>query len=595
MFEKGNKTRDGAPVASRETGLERERIEDEEDLAVEEIQPFSNTATTAAEAADERASSSESDEKSSSKEAVAAVAAPGPEEASEAPYSCFTHRQKIAITLTISFLAIISPLSGQIYLPALNSLAEDLHVSVSSINLTITTFMVCLRSLAGCTLVSRVYRPLTAQIFQGITPSFIGNFSDVYGRRPAYLICFSIYVCANLGLALQNSYAALMVLRCFQSMGSSATISLSSATVADLVTRAERGKFIGFAAMGVTLGPALGPVAGGLLTEYFGWHGIFWFLLILSSILFMVMLFFLPETCRNVVGNGSVIPPWWNLSVMQFLKTRRMTPGERAQAGDHSTLARGRRRPNPFAALKILLEREGGVTLGCGSLLAAGFFMVLTTLSEQLKQRFGFSPVIVGVCYLPLGFGTLSSRWTIGLLLDWNFRRWARKLGVVIDLNKQQSMDVMPIEKIRLQISIFAIYLVSLAVIAYGWTMQSHASLAGIEVSLFFLGVCVSGAMNGINTLIVDTHPESPATAVAANNLFRCFVSSGATAVALPLINHIGVGFTGVFISGVWITFSPILWLVMFRGASWRKETMAKKAARQAARDAKRAAQDAHV
>ncbi len=199
----------------------------------------------------------------------------------------------------------------------------------------------------------------------------------MYGRRPAYIICFGIYVCANLGLALQNSYGALMALRCFQSMGSSATIALSSATVADLVTRAERGKFIGYAAMGVTLGPALGPVAGGLLTQYYGWRGIFWFLVILSGTLFVIMFTFLPETCRNIVGNGSVLPPWWNMSFYQYLKARRMTEEEKAAAAQTETVQRGKRRPNPFAALKILFEREGGVTLGCGSLLASGYFMVL--------------------------------------------------------------------------------------------------------------------------------------------------------------------------------------------------------------------------
>lgn len=401
----------------------------------------------------------------------------------------------------------------------------------------------------------------------------------MYGRRPAYIICFGIYVFANLGLALQNSYGALMALRCFQSMGSSATIALSSATVADLVTRAERGKFIGYAAMGVTLGPALGPVAGGLLTQYLGWRGIFWFLVILSGTLFVIMLAFLPETCRGIVGNGSVLPPWWNMSLVQYIKARRRTDEEKAAAAVQTdTLQRGKKRPNPFAALKILLEREGGVTLGCGSLLASGYFMVLTTLSVQLSERFGFSPVKVGLCYLPLGFGTLSSRWTIGHLLDWNFRRWARKLGKTIDVNKQQNLDEFPIEKIRLQISICAIYVSSVAVIAYGWTMQAHASLAGIEVSLFFMGLFFSGAMNAINTLIVDTHPESPATAVAANNLFRCLVSSAATAIALPLINRIGMGWTSVCIAAVWLCFSPLLWIVMFKGAGWRQADMAKKA-----------------
>ncbi|CAK7265624.1 hypothetical protein SEPCBS119000_001608 [Sporothrix epigloea] len=563
--------------------VSRELEEEEDDLAVEEMQPFGDISMTAAAGAfDKQRSRSDCVEKYSVKsadddsrttplpaeeEATTAVSAaePAPGDSSSAPYSRFTHRQKIGITLGVSFLAIISPLSGQIYLPALNELATDLHVSVSQINLTITAFM----------------------IFQGITPSFIGNFSDVYGRRPAYLICFSIYVVANLGLALQNNYAALIVLRCLQSMGSSATISLSSATVADLVTRAERGKYIGFAAMGVTLGPALGPVAGGLLTQYFGWHGIFWFLLILSSVLFVLMFCLLPETCRNIVGNGSVLPHWWNMSLYQFVKTRRLTPAEREAVGDRSTLARGRRRPNPFAALKILMEREGGVTLGCGSLLAAGYFMVTTTLSEQLRDRFGFSPVTVGLCYLPLGFGTLSSRWTIGLLLDWNFRRWARKLGIAIDLNKQQSLDTLPIEKIRLEISICAIYTASVATIAYGWTMDRHAALAGIEVALFFMGVSFAGAMNGINTLIVDTHADSPATAVAANNLFRCFVSSGGTAIALPLINRIGMGYTSVVIAAVWVVFSPLLWLVMFRGAEWRRATLAKQEAKLAAASSK--------
>jgi len=122
------------------------------------------------------------------------------------------------------------------------------------------------------------------------------------------------------------------------------------------------------------------------------------------------------------------------------------------------------------------------------------------------------------------------------------------------------------------QISICAIYVSCVAVVVYGWTMQSRRSLAGIELSLFFMGLFFSGAMNAINTLIVDTHPESPATAVAANNLFRCLVSSGATAIALPLINAIGIGWTSVVIAGVWLCFSPLLWLVMFRGAKWRKD-----------------------
>ena len=70
---------------------------------------------------------------------------------------------------------------------------------------------------------------------------FIGDFADRTGRRPAYIICFVIYIASNIGLALQDSYTALIVLRCLQSSGISSSVALSAATVADVSTKQERG------------------------------------------------------------------------------------------------------------------------------------------------------------------------------------------------------------------------------------------------------------------------------------------------------------------------------------------------------------------
>jgi hypothetical protein len=63
--------------------------------------------------------------------------------ASEKPYTTFTPWQKRFIILAASTGSFISPLTSNIYFPALNTLASDLHVSISKINLTITTYMVC--------------------------------------------------------------------------------------------------------------------------------------------------------------------------------------------------------------------------------------------------------------------------------------------------------------------------------------------------------------------------------------------------------------------------------------------------------------------
>ncbi|EEQ33866.1 Aqr1p [Microsporum canis CBS 113480] len=171
-------------------------------------------------------------------------------------YSSFSKRTKVFILMMATFSSVFSPLSTTIYLPALTPLADDLGVSNTLINLTLTTYM----------------------IFQALSPTFFGDFADTSGRRPAYITTFGVYLAANIGLALQNSYPALLVLRCLQSTGSSATIAITMGVMADIATVSERGRYVGMVLTGTLAGPALGPVLGGVLVQFLGWRSTFWFL-----------------------------------------------------------------------------------------------------------------------------------------------------------------------------------------------------------------------------------------------------------------------------------------------------------------------------
>jgi hypothetical protein len=153
-------------------------------------------------------------------------------------HSVFSKNEKRYIVFMTAWAGFFSPVSANIYYPALNSLAKDLNVSDSLINLTITSYM----------------------IFQGLAPTVFGDLADAAGRRPAYVIGFLIYLCANIGLALQNNFAALFILRCVQSTGSSAVIAIAYGIVADIATSAERGSYAGVVTAGMMLGPSLGPV-----------------------------------------------------------------------------------------------------------------------------------------------------------------------------------------------------------------------------------------------------------------------------------------------------------------------------------------------
>lgn len=210
------------------------------------------------------------------------------------PYSIFTVNQKRGIVMMVGAAALLSPLSANIYFPAIPTLARQNHVSIEDINLTVTSYM----------------------IFQGLAPTILGDLADMAGRRPAYLLAFVIYLGANIGLALQHSYSALIALRYLQSSGSSGTVALANGVAADIAAPAERGMFMGMALAGPMVGPAIGPVLGGVLSKGLGGRSIFWFLTIAAGVCFAAFSILFPETGRNIVGNSSIPPQHWNMSLM---------------------------------------------------------------------------------------------------------------------------------------------------------------------------------------------------------------------------------------------------------------------------------------
>ncbi|KIW39152.1 uncharacterized protein PV06_08954 [Exophiala oligosperma] len=474
-------------------------------------------------------------------------------------YSVFTKNQKRFIVFIASWAGFFSPVSGQIYFPALVPLARDLNVSDSLINLTLTSYM----------------------IFQGLAPTLVGDFADAAGRRPAYAVCFVVYIVANIALALQNSYAALFVLRCIQSTGSGATIAMCSAVVSDVATPAERGKYMGFTLAGSLLGPAIGPVVGGLLAEFLGWRAIFWFLTIMGAAFLIVFGIFFPETARNQVGNGSIPPKGWSMSLMNYLairKARNMRSEDYMSTTDEAeTMATQRQKfrfPNPLRSMVLILDKENFLLLFYNAFLFAAFYDVTAAIPSQFEQIYNFSVLQIGLCYIPMGVGSMCAALVNGQLLDRNFARWCRRLGVAIKKGRDQDLSNFPIERVRLQVAMPAVYSTAVLVCLFGWIMQINGPLAAMVVVLFFMSLSMGIAFNVTSTLLIDFYPKSPATATAANNVVRCLLGAGATAAVIPMINAWGRGWTFTFLTLFLVATSPMLWVVYFLGPKWRKQRL---------------------
>ncbi|OCK79420.1 putative MFS transporter [Lepidopterella palustris CBS 459.81] len=486
----------------------------------------------------------------------------------EPPYSIFTLNEKRWMVLLLTLAALFSPISSTIYYPSLTTLAKDLHVSNSLINLTVTTFM----------------------IFQGLAPAFIGSFSDTQGRRPAYLACFVIYIGANIGLALQTNYAALLVLRMVQSSGSSGTVALANAVVADMATTSERGTWMGWVGCGALLGPAFGPIIGGLLAQYLGWRAIFWFLTIFAGVYLIPMLLFFPESCRAVVGNGSQRPPPWNTCLLDRRIKTRIAASTAPLAVP--ILKHRLRFPNPMLTLALLFEKEASLVLISSGLLFAGYYALMASLPSQLASTYGFSAVKIGLCFLPCGAGGSFAAIFTGTLMDRNFQRHARRLGILVPKGRQRALGTFPIERARLEIAIPFLFLGAVSILAFGWVMHYRISLAGPLVLLFFTGCSTTGSFTVLSTLTVDLFPKKPATATAANNITRCWLGAGATALVVPMIERIGTGWTFTFVAGLWLCLAPALWAIMRWGPGMRAAKERKEREKEEAEKAKEEAED---
>lgn len=470
-------------------------------------------------------------------------------------YSVFTTWQKRSLVLASALAAFFSPLSAQIYLPALNSIAEDLNITDSQVNLTITTYM----------------------IFQGIVPMFVGSLADGGGRRPAYLLCFVVYIAANIGIALAPNYGAVLALRCLQSTGSSPTVALCSAVVADIATSAERGTYIGITAVPAVLAPALGPVIGGLLSQYLGWRSIFWFLTILAGVTLVLVALFFPETCRLIVGDGSIPPPPFHQTLWQVIRRSRK---KKKQSPTSTTAPQPQFKfkvPNVLESLLMLLQKETGVLLGTASITFAGFYSIAAAIPSQFSKIYGLNEIEVGLMYLPMALGSIVAAAVVGPLLSRNYRRHCAIKGFEFDRKRQMDLAEFPIEKARLEVGIFLIALAGASLVAWGWALEAHAHLSVPIIISCMLCIGMIGFNNAINALLVDIHPGKPGTATAANNFTRCLLGAAMSALIVPMINGIGNGWTFTIMGGLNIVCLPFVWLVMHKGMKWRAELHRKK------------------
>ncbi|CZS95425.1 related to synaptic vesicle transporter SVOP and related transporters (major facilitator superfamily) [Rhynchosporium agropyri] len=466
----------------------------------------------------------------------------------EPPYHVFTLAQKKQMTYIVSLAALFSPLSSNIYFPALGRIAKDLNVSLTLMSLTVTVYMVV----------------------QGLVPSFWGPVSDTKGRRITFIGTFAVYLIANIGLAFSRSFTCLMVFRGIQAAGSAATISIGAGVIGDITTSRERGGLIGIFGGIRMLAQSIGPVFGGIISEYLGHYAIFWSLFGVGAFALFIIVLLLPETLRSIAGDGTVLLRSIHRPLIYRKPSHPSLREEVCEPASKLTIW------SMVAPLTFLFEKDIFVTLFFGSIVYAVWSMMTSSTTPLFQARFGLNDLEVGLVFLPNGAGCVAGSYLTGRLMDHDYRiietRYREQKGLPSEtpLNRKELLDF-PIEQCRLRNIWWIVAVFILCTALYGFSL--NLNIIALPLILQFCIAYTATAVFSLNSaLIIDLYPRASASATAVNNLMRCTVGALGVAIVQIVIDTIGEGVAFVVFAGFTALCSPLLVLEWVYGQRWRGE-----------------------
>ena len=178
--------------------------------------------------------------------------------------------------ITLSAIAGIYILAQVIIVPALPDLGIIFSSDYRTIQLSDSAFSI------GAAIVNLIAGPL----------------SDRFGRRPVALGFFIIFILSSLGSYFSENIYVFLFLRFLQA-SSAAGMVLARVIVGDIYQGNKATVMFGYISTIMAIGPLIGPLLGGLISDYFGSMQIFNFLTVLGLFLFVLIIFDLKETNFN--------------------------------------------------------------------------------------------------------------------------------------------------------------------------------------------------------------------------------------------------------------------------------------------------------
>ncbi|KAL2192618.1 major facilitator superfamily domain-containing protein [Corynascus similis CBS 632.67] len=381
-------------------------------------------------------------------------------------------------------------------------------------------------------------------------PLLFAPLSELYGRVIVYNVTNLLFLVFTICCAVSPNEAAFLTFRFLSGFAGVATITNGSGTIADLMPKEKRGKVVSIWSVGTILGPMVGPIIGGYVTETAGWRWMFWVISIVIGIITVAAFCVLRETYPPV------------LLERKAARLRRKT----GNASYRSKLASGVTSVELFSRSIVrpskMLLCCPVVTILCTyvAILYGTLYLLFATYSFVFKEVYGFSTSAAGLVFLAGGAGTLLGLFYMAKFSDRSVAKQTAK-----------GRAATPEDRLPLIVTLPGALTFPAGLFMYGWSVEY-----GVHWAVPQLGTAVTGFGSilifiGIQTYLIDVFEEYAASAVGANAVLRGTVGALLPLSGLNLYEALGWGWGNSLLAFLALGFAPVPLVFGLYGARIRK------------------------
>lgn len=238
---------------------------------------------------------------------------------------------------------------------------------------------------------------------QAIGPLLMAPMSELYGRQPVYLISNALFIVSTVACAVSSNIDMLIGFRFLAGCAGATPTTIGGATIGDMFAPEKRGGAMAIWGMGVQLGPALGPIIGGFLSQAEGWRWVFWLQTIMAGAVGIL---------------GAIVMRETYAVVLLERKTRQLIE----ETGNHALKSSMHIDVSPTIYLRQALLRPCFMILkspiiqllGLYTAVLFGYlYLFIATFPDVFQGQYHFSVGVSGLAYLGLGIGSF-----LGLLIS---------------------------------------------------------------------------------------------------------------------------------------------------------------------------------